>query len=372
MNSIRLRSCLLAVPVCTFLGWQAGCKPKSQAPASAAVPVVAGSVPLAGIQEGLKSFIVEAPESLQVWFPAEAAGDESAQSTISAPVSGLIANAPAAPGRPIAAGAPLLILQSPELAEIKSRLLSAQARLRRAGADLAREQRLTTAQAGARRDLEMAEAEFDSAKAEAESAGIALRARGVDSDQTDGMLVLRAPTAGVVASWKVRLGQGVVMHQELGSFQAASASLALLEMPPPMPTEWKLGSRTKVRDDKHSWLGEVVGLPSSMGDMTHRLTFRLRLSGGPLPLPGTPLEVQVPVGRGVLVPGSALQQIEGEWGVFVQEGESARFNPVKKGPDSGRKTLILEGVPPGAKIIGEGAYLLKSKLMRIRMGAGDE
>lgn len=329
-------------------------------------------VPLKDLQAGIQSIPAPAPALLQIWFPAEASGDESARAMLSAPVSGLIATAPAAPGRPLAKGAPLLTLRSPELAELKSRWLTAQARLKRAEAELAREQRLASVQAGARRDLESAEAEAAGATAESEAARISLQARGVQPDQADGTFVLRAPTAGIVTGWKIQLGQGVAMNEELGSFQAASAALAILELPPPAPGTWKLGSRTMVRDDGRTWQGEVVGLPTSLGDMTHRMTYRLRLSSAPLPLPGTPLEVQVPVGFGLRLPSAALQQIDGVWGVFLLEGDHARFQPVKRGPDVARDTLVLEGLVAGQAVVTEGAYLLKSKLMRLKSGGGDE
>ncbi len=356
-----------------LLGLQAcKAKPPAEPAQTQAHAPEADVVPLKSIQEGLQTRAIPASSILQVWFPAEAAGDGSARALLTAPVSGMVASAPAAPGRPLAKGAPLLTLRSPELAELKSKWLIAQARLKRAQADLAREQRLATAQAGARRDLEIAEAEQAGASAEAESARISLQARGVTPEQADGTFVLRAPSAGTVSTWKAQLGQGVAMHEELGTFQAASASLAVIELPPPAPGAWKLGSLAIIRDDSRTWQGQVVGLPSSMGDMTHRMTYRLRLSGAPLPLPGTPLEVQVPVGQGVLLPSSALQQIDGVWGVFLQEGDLARFHPVKRGPDVARDTLVLDGLPTGAKVFTEGAYLLKSKLMRLKSGGGDE
>lgn len=374
MTAFRHPSALpLLLVAGALLGLQAcKAKPPAEPAQTQAHAPEADAVPLKSIQEGLQTRAIPASSILQVWFPAEAAGDESARALLTAPVSGMVASAPAAPGRPLAKGAPLLTLRSPELAELKSKWLIAQARLKRAQADLAREQRLATAQAGARRDLEIAEAEQAGASAEAESARISLQARGVTPEQADGTFVLRAPSAGTVSTWKAQLGQGVAMHEELGTFQAASASLAVIELPPPAPGAWKLGSLAIIRDDSRTWQGQVVGLPSSMGDMTHRMTYRLRLSGAPLPLPGTPLEVQVPVGQGVLLPSSALQQIDGVWGVFLQEGDLARFHPVKRGPDVARNTLVLDGLPTGAKVFTEGAYLLKSKLMRLKSGGGDE
>ena len=351
-----------------------GCRtqPPPEAARAAAPPLEAGRIPLQALTHSLKVQAVPPPAEVQVWFPAEASGDESAQAVLTSPVSGIIGAAPAAPGRPVAKGAVLLSLRSPELADLKSRWLTAQARLTRTQADLARERRLAQAQAGAKRELELAEAEFAGASAEAESARISLQARGVTPDQADGTFILRAPATGTVGTWKVQLGQGVAPNQELGTFRTASAALAVLDLPPPAPRAWKLGSITAVRDEGHTWTGRIVGLPSSMGEMTHRLTYRVRLEGAPLPLPGAPLEVQVPIGRGVLLPTAALQQVEGAWGVFLQEGDVARFQLVHRGPDVGRDTLVLEGLPEQAKVVTEGAFLLKSKLLRMQSGGGDD
>lgn len=93
---------------------------------------------------------------------------------------------------------------------------------------------------------------------------------------------------------------------------------------------------------------------------TRRLTYRLRLSGGPLPMAGAPLEVHVPLARGVSLPQSALQQMEGVWGVFIQEGGQGVFRPVKRGVELGTEVLVLEGVRPGETVVAEGAYLLKA------------
>ncbi|MCE1229329.1 MAG: efflux RND transporter periplasmic adaptor subunit, partial [Firmicutes bacterium] len=338
-------------------------------PAPAAVDpgtAAPATVPLKALEGNFHSMDVPASGPLQVWFPAEAMGNEGARAVLTAPVSGLVAAIAVEPGRPVGQGTILLMVRSPELADLKSRWLAATARLKRAQAELAREERLAQAHAGAQRDLEMAQAEQATAQAEAESARIALQARGVAPEQAEGVWVLKAPAAGTVDEWKVRLGQGVSAQQELGSLQLASATLAVVEVS--FPVTWKLGSHTTVREGQRTWQGEVVGLPASVGQGTGRLAYRVRLSGGPLPLPGTPLEVQAPVGHGVLLPTSALQQVDGVWGVFLKEGDVAKFHPVKRGPESSRQTLVLEGLEPGAKVITEGAYLLKSKLLRLQSG----
>jgi cobalt-zinc-cadmium efflux system membrane fusion protein len=90
----------------------------------------------------------------------------------------------------------------------------------------------------------------------------------------------------------------------------------------------------------------------------------LRLLGEEPPYPGTPLEVRVPLPRGIVVPQGAIQQIEGDWGVFLAAGSEAAFRPVRRGPELGGDVIVLEGLVPGERIATEGAYLLKALLLK--------
>jgi cobalt-zinc-cadmium efflux system membrane fusion protein len=362
----------MTLPLALMLVAGAGCS-KKPAPALAAEPPEpdpgAGSrLPLKDLR-GLRYLVVPAARAEGAWHPAEAIGDEAAQALLTAPVKGILAAILVPPGRQVGAGAGLLVLRSPELARLKADWLSASARRERAEADLAREQRLFTGQAGSRRDLEVARAEGAMAAAEAEAARLALEARGVEPATAGATLTLRAPKAGIVTAYKVQLGQGVEAGQELGGFQSASAAIARLELPLPAPRGWNPGAVTAARSsDGQHWRATLEGTPMTLTADTRRLSYRLRLSGGVLPIPGTPLEVQVPLATAVLLPQSALQQVEGIWGVFVKEGEEAVFRPVRRGPELGGEVMVLDGVQPGATIVGEGAYLLKSLQIKRKSG----
>jgi len=324
------------------------------------------AVPLDGVR-GLR--LVEAParRSEGAWFPGEATGDENAQSVLAAPVGGLVAAPLAPPQRPVAPGTPLARVASPELAELKSRLLAASARRVRADADLAREERLAAANATSARDVESARHEAAAARAEEEAARIGLEARGLTAASAS-TWVLRAPGRGSVVEWTVRVGQGVVAGEALGTFQSAAAALVLLELPLPGPA-WSLGDETDVRSsDGRRWRARVVGLPAVLGGDTRRLSYRLRLLDGPLPIPGKPVEVRVPFASAVILPQNALQQVEGSWGVFVKADGHARFRPVKRGTELGGDVMVLEGVEPGETVVTDGAYLLKAALLKRKSG----
>ena len=87
--------------------------------------------------------------------------------------------------------------------------------------------------------------------------------------------------------------------------------------------------------------------------------------------PGKPVEVHIPFAAAVALPQRALQQIEGTWGVFVREGETAVFRPVRRGAELGGDVAVLGGVHPGESVVADGAYLLKALLLK-RKGVGDD
>ncbi len=321
---------------------------------------------------GLRFMVVPEPKAEGAWYPAEAIGDESAQAVLTSPVKGTISGVIAPPGKRVAQGTGLLVIQSPELARLKADWLSTRAKRERSEAELAREQRLFDVQAGSRREWEAARSEAITAKAEEEAARLALEARGLNPETAGATYTAKAPKSGSVTAYKVQLGQGVEAGQELGSFQSTSAAIAKLELPLPAPERWQPGAMTEVRkSDGQRWKAKVEGTPMALTSDTRRLSYRLRLMGGALPIPGTPLEVHVPLAKTVVLPQSALQQVEGTWGVFVKDGEDAVFRPVRRGAELGGDVMVLEGVKPGETVVGEGAYLLKSLQIKRKSGGED-
>ena len=329
--------------------------------------VAATVIPLDGLR-GIHWIVAPEPRAVGAWFPGEAIGDESAQNVLSSPVGGRIASAPEPPGRPVARGAVLLTIESPELAELIARSIVAKVELERADAALAREEKLAAAGATSQREVEDARRDASVARAASEVARLGLEARGLKDADRSGRFSLRAPASGSVVRWNVRNGQGVEAAQELGSFQLASARLVHLELSLPGP-QWRLGDQTEVRSsDGRHWKARVKGVPSVLSEDTRRLSFRLELIDGVLPLPGQPVEVRVPFAVAVILPQAALQQVDGQWGVFVRSGDHAEFHPVRRGAELATNVVIEDGVKPGETIAADGAYLLKSLWQKTQSG----
>jgi cobalt-zinc-cadmium efflux system membrane fusion protein len=329
----------------------------------------AGSIALDGVR-GVSFAEVAGPVEEGVWYPGEAIPDADERSMLTAPVAGVVTAIRVAPGREVAQGAALLVLRSPELAELAAKVLETRALREQAATEVAREERLAAADAGAARELEAARAALRVAEAQASAAALALEARGVPFDVARATLQVRAPFGGRVADYDVLVGEAVAAGQKLGLFETANATVVQLELPLPGPSTWKQGAETVVRrGDGKSWPAVVEGLPASLTPATRRLTYRLRLVGDEPPYPGTPLEARVPLPPGIVVPQDAVQQIEGQWGVFAVEDEVARFHPIRRGPELGGDVIVLEGLEPGQRIATEGAYLLKALALK-RAGGG--
>jgi cobalt-zinc-cadmium efflux system membrane fusion protein len=330
------------------------------------------AIPLAGVR-GVSFADVSPPVEEGAWYPAEAMASELERAMMTAPIEGLVVAIAAPPGREVAAGTPLITLRSSELAELVAALLKGRATREHAAAEFAREERLRNAGAGALRELEAARAALAVAEAEEAAARLALEARGISPDHAGATLEVRAPYRGQVATLDVAIGEGVSSGQRLGMFETARASLVRVELPLPGPSSWSPGAPTIARrGDGKTWSAKVEGLPASPTAETRRLAYRLRLAADDeLPYPGTPLEVRVPIATGIVVPQDAVQQIEGQWGVFVAAGEQASFVSIRRGPELGGDVIVLEGLEPGQRIATEGAYLLKALALK-RSGGGAE
>jgi cobalt-zinc-cadmium efflux system membrane fusion protein len=328
-------------------------------------------VPLADLR-GLAFATVGEPQEEGVWAPAEAVSDADSVAVVSAPAAGIVRRLLVRTGEFVRVGQPVAELASAEIADLAARHRTARAEEERARSEVERERALLAANATSRREVEAAEAAVIAAGAEAEAARRSLAARGFTPEGLGDTVSLGAPTSGTLEHWEILLGQGVEAGDALATIRNREATRVRVELAPPGPTGWVAGSTTEVRrGDGTRWTAVVEGLPAGLTAETRRYPYLLRLTSGPFPSPGTPLDVRVPLARGIVLPQEALQLIEGDWGVFVRQGDEAVFRRVRRGADVGGDVLVLEGLEPGLEVATAGAYLLRPLWMK-RMGGGEE
>ncbi|MGB2804567.1 MAG: efflux RND transporter periplasmic adaptor subunit [Candidatus Zixiibacteriota bacterium] len=70
----------------------------------------------------------------------------------------------------------------------------------------------------------------------------------------------------------------------------------------------------------------------------------------------------------VLVPKSALQTMDGQTVVFVDEHEDFRAQPVEIGRTNDTSAEVLSGLMPGQKYVSKGGFVLKAELLKGAFG----
>jgi len=330
-----------------------------------------------------------------VALTGEVAFDETRVVHLASRVEGLIRDVHVTLGQPLAAGDPLVEVDSVALGEAESAYLESRARLA-----LAR--RGAERQAALARERITSERELLAARAEARTADIELRAarerllrlgmtpedvQTLDSAElgsADGRVVLRAPRAGVVLKMHAVPGESVDAGEEIlllgdpsslwvwadlyeGDLAAVEAQRAQGALPAVV--------RVKAFPDAE-FAGTLDHLSATMDEETRTLKVRIAVANPDGRLrAGMFADVSLAVagaGAEVLaVPKAALLEDEGRSFAFVhREGEYFVRRPVEPGREWGDWVEVAGGLQGGETIVTEGAFLLKSDVLRSKMGAG--
>ncbi len=309
--------------------------------------------------------------------------------------AGLLASITLRVGDPVRAGQPLFVLESHELAEAALALLK-----RRAEADLAakrheREKMLHDRQIGSAQDAQEARAALDLARLEVENARRRLALFGLPAGQvaalekgsptrlTAGEFVVTSPLAGRVLERAGNVGDRVagdkevlkvadlthlaalvqVHEQDLGAVLAALAA-------GPLPAEVTVDA----------FPGRVFEARALQADLqisreTRTLPVRLEVENpDELLRPGMFIRGRLLLGdrrAAVSLPLAALQEDAGQAFVFVRLTDDLYVRrDVRPGPRLGDRVAIEEGLQAGEVVAVEGPFLLKSDVLREKMGAG--
>jgi cobalt-zinc-cadmium efflux system membrane fusion protein len=126
-----------------------------------------------------------------------------------------------------------------------------------------------------------------------------------------------------------------------------------------------------------TWTGTVDFVGATLDESTRTLPIRVELDNPDgLLRPGLFGSLRLasgqPTSTSVVVPLSAVQTVDNRTVVFVPGHEDGEFaaHPVTTGRENPRQVEVLEGLEPGARIVVEGAFILKSELMRGELGHG--
>ena len=320
------------------------------------------------------------PVRVPLALTGEVRFDERRVAHLSPPAEGLVRRVLVAVGDRVRRGDVLVEIDSGDAAEAAAGLREAQARLAVAEQAHQRAESLRAQGINAAKDMDLATQERESARIRLEEARARASRLGLgERDGANGVLRLRASVDGRVLSLHAVGGEPAHTEEVMATVGDIATvwvwadlyerDLAKL-LPAPLPAE------VLVR----AWPGQTfagtVDFISPSIDETSR-TVKLRVS---VPNPDGRLLAGMFATVHVLLPGDENALVLPRDAVLEDEGRSFVFlhhhdafyvrRPVTTGRAWGDRVEITNGLTGGETIVAEGAFLLKSDVLRSKMGAG--
>ncbi|HXJ23902.1 MAG TPA: efflux RND transporter periplasmic adaptor subunit [Polyangia bacterium] len=323
-------------------------------------------------------------------------------------VAGRVSRLCAGVGDRVKRGEVIAEIESAEVGQARAELLAASARLAAAEANLRRESELADRKISSERERELAQAQSATERANVRAAAMRLRAIGLsksDVNQTGtlggflelpattplgraqlrqrdqvsrrdvaGAVAMRAPIDGTIIERKVTLGQAVeratdaftiadtshvwvtldLYEKDLFRVSVGQPVELLTESRPGETFRGRVGFIVPVIDPATRTAKVRLEFPNPNGALQsgQLVTARIRGEAGR-------------VGSEVLaVPRSAVEQVDGKTVVFVENSGGFERRDVLTGRSGGEHVEIREGLHPGERVAAQGAFLLKSELLR--------
>ena len=306
----------------------------------------------------------------------EIAADPDRSADLSSPVAGRIEAVHFVEGSEVKKGQSLVVLRVPDLGRVRGAYAATQAKARAARLNQQRQEVLVSKQLTLEQSYLDAKAEAEALDADAASLREQILALGVHSGGARPFLLeLRAPCSGSVVFRDAVVGQPVPTQQVLARivaldqvlFSARVFEKDLAHLKVDMPVEVFLHAfEGRAFPGRLEYIGQQVDV------LAHTLTGRIRLAN-PEGLLRIGLfgraRVFVDVDSGdkesLIVPRGALMQVGGRSVVFVKRAANRyEVREVRIGRQRSEEVEILDGLQINVEVVVEGAFTLKSLLLR--------
>lgn len=412
------RSNALRFAVVLFLGvalgaagmWVSGGRPTAE---SAEESEHAGDLPAGTVEipePAQKNANVEIVQAKSLRLPATlevtgiVAPDDSRVAHVRPLARGVVERINVSLGTRVAKGQPLLTYDNIELGQLVGEYLTEQASLRQAQTDrevkrtsLGRAEALIKIEGIAQQELDVRRAEFRNAEAGVASAqarsskieeqlhrfGLSdkdLHALSPEADEAPHRAAshstLRAPFDGIVTKFDVASGEVVEPDKELFTVADISTVWVLADVYEKDLSKIQRNGTVSIKVDAYpdrTFTGRITHVSDLIDPATRSAKVRCVVENrdGALKLDmfAKVTLVSADERQALVVPADAIQQVDNQPVVFVQQSET-RFERrnVQTGLRAGDLVEILGGLEDGAKIVSKGSFYLKTALLRERIG----
>lgn len=325
--------------------------------------------------------------STDVTVTARVTLDPRRDAHVAAVTAGTVEKILVRPGDRVRTGDPLATVLSPDLGAAIGDHLSASARMEAARA---RRDRLTTLRDGgfssAAEGLD-ADANYTVAAADAEAAEERLRVFGVAPERVrpnagehfSSRFSVRSPVDGEVFAVQVALGASVTSGDALFHVGNLDEVWLILDVYERNLAAVTVGAAVSFTADAYGdevFVGRVDQIGAWLDPVSRTTEVRVVVPNTDHRLkPNMFASAHLALGgsdeQGLVLPGDAVQEVEGKPCVFVEEGPG-RFvaRPVRTTPLADGRLRVVAGVSAGDRVVSEGAFTLKSELAKGELGEG--
>lgn len=378
---------------------------KMQEPCEHGIPIIGcgkcrfevGAVELSSTTQALVKFetIQTSPAPKTIDLVGEMTLDENHKRMVTSRIGGRLASMSATVGTSVKEGDIVAVIESSELAQASLEYLKRMSELGFAEKKLARARLLFEKKVGSEQEVQEAQSARDLADLEAANARDRLKIFGLsDGDvarisknrndpMAQGKIQLRAPISGNVIQRDGIAGEIIAGDRKLLTIANLCHLLAIGQIHEKQVGEvvttlakGKIPVEVTVESfPLKTFAGELVAADSQMLEETRTLPVRVEIQNHDFLLrPGMFAKIRLffeTTQDQTLLPTTAIMDDEGSRFVFKQiEPNLFLRQPVVVGRKVGDKTIIQSGVAAGDVIVVDGAFLLKSDVLREKMGAG--
>lgn len=298
-------------------------------------------------------------------------------------------------GQDVAKGDLLAVIHSADFGQAKADFLQVAARLQLAKATFEREKDLHDKKVSSGADYLSAVNELEAAQAYYAAAERKLRLFGLDARQIEAVkdekenghfvqLELRAPQAGTIIAQNISAGALVGTEQSLYTIADLSDVWVWCDLYEKdldvlherISSGLMVPAKVRVKafaPDVFDGTVDLIG--SQVDEHTRTIKVRVHVMNTDRKLkPGMFAEVEISIpleGSATVVPAGAVVRDEGKTFVFQHwKNDLWMRRDVKVGATQGGFVEVLDGLQAGATVIARGAFMLKSDILREKMGAG--
>lgn len=308
-------------------------------------------------------------------LPGEVVADPDRSARVSSPVAGRLADVRFKEGSVVKKGDVLAVLRIPEIGKVRAAHSATNAKAAAARANATRLEGLAEKGMAAKQEAVAARAEADALDAEAKAFGEQLGALGMGASGAGSELVLRAPVSGIVVSRDAIVGQPVSTEQTIASIADLTETWFAARVFEKDLGRLEVGASSDVTLNAYAnepFTGNVEYIGRQIDPVARTVTARIRLKNKNdmlrIGLFGTARVVTKGEKAGepvLVVPRTALIDVAGKTVVFVRVSDDEfELHEVSTGEAAAGKVRVLSGLREGEPVVSEGAFTIKSVILR--------